>query len=359
MQNNLINKKQKNFLEKDAENDFILVKHDIQQFVNNISIDDLYNEIFSHKEIMDKLSIRTLLYIYEKILDSVYNNISNIELWHLELLLNIYKKNEREIKIFCYNILQKLKFNNTVEIQNLLILNKIYVGEYLVPNYFTCEQLNILKLDEEKKLFFNNKNSIEILETYDDLIIYNLFLSKEFLINLSIESLIYIIKRIVKSVYNNEKFLFSEYLEILLKKYNSSESIEKNQLIKNIFELNFGFNEQIITLFIKNYCYSEKYFSNILFKDNFRKIVFLNCKINFNENNIDDFTNMIDFFLIIMKKYNLTYNLLNIKKFKSFLKIFTKNNYIYLTTKYGIETSCVTRNLGFYFFNQKWYKTCY
>lgn len=351
---------QNTFLQKDNENNFIFEKHDMNKIIDNISTDELYNALFSCEEIMNKLSATTVLSIYKKIIHSIYNDINHIKFWHLCLLVNIYKKSDSEVKIICYDHLNKLKLNYTPESKNLLISNKIYIKECFVNSYFTSEQLQILKLDQDTMFYYDDSLNTQIIFSWysEDQIYYDLFLSTNFLKNLSLNTLIQIFNRIIESKYNKNKYLLSQHLDILLTKYSSDKLMNKNYVIDIIKKLNYDFSEEIITILIKNYFYWEKYFSNELLTQNkFFVIVLLNSVIDFSEKSIDKFTNFIDFFLLVQKKHNLTYNLLTIKKFVSLLKFFTKNHNAYLNSKYGYMSNNSTAKLGFIFKGDNgWYR---
>ena len=347
------------FLQKDNENNFIFEKHDMNKLIDNISNDELYNTLFSYEQIMNKLSATTVLSIYKKIIHSIYNDINHIKFWHLCLLVNIYKKTNSEVKIMCYDLIKKLKLNYTPESKILLISNKIFIKECFIVSYFTPEQLQILRLDQETILYYgDSSNTQTIFKWYsDDQIYYDLFLSTNFLKNLSLNTLIHIFNRIIESKYNN-KYLLPQHLDILLTKYNSDKLMNKNYVIDIITKLNYDFSEEIITILIKNYFYWEKYFSNELLTQNkFFVIVLLNCVIDFSEKSIDKFVNLIDFFLLVQKKHYLTYNLLTIQKFVSLLKFFTKNHNAYLNSKYGYMSNNSTAKLGFIFKgDNRWYR---
>lgn len=347
-------------LQKDNENNFIFEKHDMNKLIDNISNDELYNALFSCEQIMNKLSTTTILYIYEKIIDSTYNDINYIKFWHLRLLVNTYKKTDSQVKIICYEHLNKLKLNYTPESKNLLISNKIFTKECFIDSRFTSEQLQILRLDQETILYYgDSSNTQTIFKWYsDDQIYYDLFLSTNFLKNLSLNTQIHIFNRIIESKYNNNKYLLPQHLDILLTKYNSDKLMNKNYVIDIITKLNYDFSEEIITILIKNYFYWEKYFSNeLLTQNNFFTIVSRNCVIDFSEKSIDKFINLIDFFLLVQKKHNLTYNLLTIKKFVSLLKFFTKNHKDYLCSKYSYFSNNSTVKLGFIFVDDHgWYR---
>ena len=344
------------FLQKDEENKIILEKHDMGKLINDVLDNELYTNLFSSEQIMKKLSTMTILLIYNKIVNTSYNESNHIQFWHLVLLIDIYKKTNSKVKIACYDILHKLNLSYTPKIENLLILNKIFIEKYLIDIRFTSEELHILRMDEEKILFTDiTKNSELYLDTYSDSQIYNdLFLSREFMNNLSLDTLVYIFNRILKSEYNKNTHLSLWQMDILLTKYNLNKSNYRKLLEDIIINLNYEFSDELITLLIKNYYYLEKYFSNKeLTKNKFIIIVSKNCSIDFSKKCTDRFTNVIDFFLLMEKNYKFTYNLLAINNFISCLKYNAKNHSEFMYSKYPHSTT----KLGFNFSNNHlWYR---
>jgi len=353
---NVITKSENDLLLKDTENNYIWHKHDIVKLVADMTSEELYNT-FSNKEIMEKISTKTLLLIYEKIIDTKYNNSEYILLWHLELLTNNYVKVDSELKIALYDIINNLEFNNTSIIQNLLIKNKIYIEKYLVSSHFTLEQLSILRLDEEKIIFNDEtKNSEEFLSAYSDYQIYNdFFCSKEFITNLRSYTLTYIFNRIINSEYNKNEYLLSWQLDVLLINYNFEQTTNKKKIEKIIVSLNYKYSDEIITILIKNIFYWEKMFSNKELTNNkFCDIVKQNVKLGFSSKNTDKFTDVVDFFVCLNQNHKLKYNLLKIENFNFLIKYNAKHNSEYLYYKYYNKTS----ELGFYIGYDKCWHRC-